>query len=246
MGVRASHAAPVPLPDTSISRGDSPLSDDDDDEEDEDVPLASRRSKQPSINRIQSPDLSDLESNAADNKPAIQITAPAKEPTASAVSQPAPTPPTETKPALSPGQTSSPIMSRSLPNGVTPTFILPQSSPAVPLVRRLPPGTRPLFPPNAPEWLQNCLEATRAQYPHDDFFAMPRPLQPGADPTAPPEWRLKCVDCPGKLYTPGPNETLDNFIVHLKNRTHRNNVNKRQSGAKQSTVTAPVTTNTAS
>src|SRR5260221_6325577 len=61
MGMRTSHAAPVPLPDTSNSRGDSPLSDDDDDEEDEDIPLATRRSKQPSVNRIQSPDLSDPE-----------------------------------------------------------------------------------------------------------------------------------------------------------------------------------------
>ena len=143
MGMRTSHAAPVPLPDTSNSRGDSPLSDDDDDEEDEDIPLATRRSKQPSVNRIQSPDLSDPESNAGDSKPLIQITG-----KASAIPESTLSPPPETKPALSPDQAPSPVMSRSLPNGVTPNVILAQSSPAAAspkLVRRLPPGTRPLF-----------------------------------------------------------------------------------------------------
>lgn len=146
MGVRTSHAAPVPLPDVSNSRGGSPLSDEDDDEEDEDVPLASRRSKQPSVNRIQSPDLSDLESNAGDSKPLIQ--AQIKEAKPSAVPEHPSSPPAENKPVVSLGQASSPVMSRSLPNGVTPTVILPQSSPATPsprIVRRLPPGTRPLF-----------------------------------------------------------------------------------------------------
>ncbi|KAJ7164898.1 hypothetical protein C8R46DRAFT_900893 [Mycena filopes] len=42
-----------------------------------------------------------------------------------------------------------------------------------------------------------------------------------------PEWRIKCLDCPGKLYTPGPGETLSNYEVHLKNRLHRQRVNDR-------------------
>ena len=33
--------------------------------------------------------------------------------------------------------------------------------------------------------------------------------------------RIKCKDCPGKLYTPGPEESVSNFEVHLKNRLHR-------------------------
>lgn len=33
--------------------------------------------------------------------------------------------------------------------------------------------------------------------------------------------RIRCHDCPGKLYTPGPEKTVDNFLMHLKNRGHR-------------------------
>lgn len=39
--------------------------------------------------------------------------------------------------------------------------------------------------------------------------------------------RIKCKDCPGKLYTPGPENGVNNFEVHLKNRLHRENVQKR-------------------
>lgn len=30
-----------------------------------------------------------------------------------------------------------------------------------------------------------------------------------------------------QLYKPGPGQTLENFVVHLRNRNHRNNVHKR-------------------
>ena len=39
--------------------------------------------------------------------------------------------------------------------------------------------------------------------------------------------RIKCLDCPGKLYTPGPETGVNNFEVHLKNRIHREKVDKR-------------------
>lgn len=39
--------------------------------------------------------------------------------------------------------------------------------------------------------------------------------------------RLRCHDCPGKLYNPGPGLSVENFEIHLKNRTHRLNVEKR-------------------
>jgi SWI/SNF-related matrix-associated actin-dependent regulator of chromatin subfamily B protein 1 len=39
--------------------------------------------------------------------------------------------------------------------------------------------------------------------------------------------RIRCHDCPGKLYTAGPGLTVENFEVHLKNRQHRNSVEKR-------------------
>ncbi|KDN46567.1 hypothetical protein RSAG8_04220, partial [Rhizoctonia solani AG-8 WAC10335] len=51
--------------------------------------------------------------------------------------------------------------------------------------------------------------------------------KPRASDNEAPAFRLKCLDCPGKLYTPGPDQTLSNFEVHLKNRGHRSNVNKR-------------------
>lgn len=40
--------------------------------------------------------------------------------------------------------------------------------------------------------------------------------------------RIKCHDCPGKLYTAGPEQTVVNFEVHLKNRGHRAKVDERR------------------
>jgi SWI/SNF-related matrix-associated actin-dependent regulator of chromatin subfamily B protein 1 len=42
--------------------------------------------------------------------------------------------------------------------------------------------------------------------------------------------RIRCHDCPGKLYTPGPEMTVGNFEVHLKNRQHRERVDGRVAG----------------
>ena len=39
--------------------------------------------------------------------------------------------------------------------------------------------------------------------------------------------RIKCLDCPGKLYTPGPETGVNNFEVHLRNRLHREKVERR-------------------
>lgn len=39
--------------------------------------------------------------------------------------------------------------------------------------------------------------------------------------------RIRCHDCPGKLYTPGPEASVSNFEVHLKNRQHREKVDTR-------------------
>jgi SWI/SNF-related matrix-associated actin-dependent regulator of chromatin subfamily B protein 1 len=43
--------------------------------------------------------------------------------------------------------------------------------------------------------------------------------------------RIRCHDCPGKLYTPGPETTVGNFEIHLKNRQHRERVEARVAGA---------------
>lgn len=40
--------------------------------------------------------------------------------------------------------------------------------------------------------------------------------------------RIRCLDCPGKLYNAGPEQSVSNFELHLKNRQHLNNVAKRR------------------
>ena len=57
------------------------------------------------------------------------------------------------------------------------------------------------------------------------------------EPPPPPEAvkymfypRIRCLDCPGKLYTPGPETGVTNFEVHLKNRAHIRNVEERLEG----------------
>lgn len=65
---------------------------------------------------------------------------------------------------------------------------------------------------------------------------MPCPAPPPGQP-APPnvKWmylpRIRCHDCPGKLYTPGPDTTVGNFEIHLKNRQHRERVETRVAAA---------------
>ncbi|CEH11834.1 SWI-SNF chromatin remodeling complex, Snf5 subunit [Ceraceosorus bombacis] len=88
----------------------------------------------------------------------------------------------------------------------------------------LPPALKP------PEWLTDAAVALRAQYAQDRFEIVPKPRK--ADEPAPviQEWRVRCNDCPGKLYTAGPDQTLQNFSIHLRNRQHRNNVASRRSG----------------
>ncbi|KKA28261.1 hypothetical protein TD95_001850, partial [Thielaviopsis punctulata] len=103
------------------------------------------------------------------------------------------------------------------------------------------PNGRPHTPPPAPDWLVSCLADLQKSYPHDSFEALMRysavnpdteqQILPGQ---AAPENavymflpRVRCKDCPGKLYTPGPSQTASNFEVHLKNRLHRDKVDAR-------------------
>ena len=47
--------------------------------------------------------------------------------------------------------------------------------------------------------------------------------------------RIRCMDCPGKLYNAGPEHTVTNFETHLlKNRAHMDNVRKRTGQSLQS------------
>jgi SWI/SNF-related matrix-associated actin-dependent regulator of chromatin subfamily B member 1 len=103
--------------------------------------------------------------------------------------------------------------------------------------------TGPLQPP-PPQWLTIGLATLQQTYPNDSFEAFMKYTGVNIDTNAPipPEKvpipapanisffflpRIRCHDCPGKLYTPGPGETTDNFEIHLKNRQHREKVEKR-------------------
>ena len=100
--------------------------------------------------------------------------------------------------------------------------------------------------PEPPAWLHQALSKLQNTYPDDLFEGtmrytavstitdMPISLRPnGANEPSMPDTkfmyypRIKCLDCPGKLYTPGPETGVNNFEVHLKNRLHREKVEKR-------------------
>jgi SWI/SNF-related matrix-associated actin-dependent regulator of chromatin subfamily B protein 1 len=58
------------------------------------------------------------------------------------------------------------------------------------------------------------------------FVSLPLPPGEPAPPNIQFAWlpRIRCRDCPGKSYTAGPETTVQNFEVHLKNRAHRERV----------------------
>ncbi|KAH7119145.1 hypothetical protein B0J11DRAFT_440716 [Dendryphion nanum] len=104
-------------------------------------------------------------------------------------------------------------------------------------------GSQPAPPP---DWLQTALADLRKNYSHDNFEATMRYniINTDTNQTVKPDTlnskaplpanykaqylpRIRCLDCPGKLYTAGPALSVDNFEVHLKNRQHRNSVEKR-------------------
>ncbi|KUI65635.1 SWI/SNF chromatin-remodeling complex subunit snf5 [Cytospora mali] len=155
-------------------------------------------------------------------------------------------PPGSMGPPLTPSAQQKPPLTKSASN-------LSQAGPPVPQVGRLsaPPPPQPGQPalphPHPPEWLVTALADLRKTWPNDSFEAtmrhcavhadteiiiIPAPqIQPGQPAPENVKWmflpRIRCTDCPGKLYTPGPEMTATNFEVHLRNKQHRDKVNKR-------------------
>ncbi|KAJ9220063.1 hypothetical protein DTO169E5_1227 [Paecilomyces variotii] len=97
--------------------------------------------------------------------------------------------------------------------------------------------------PPPPTWLMSGLAQLNRNYPNDSFEGVMRysavdtatmlPVA-NANATHPGQKlkyqylpRIRCHDCPGKLYTPGPGTTVDNFEVHLRNRQHKERVEER-------------------
>ncbi|CAO3671370.1 unnamed protein product [Umbelopsis ramanniana] len=68
------------------------------------------------------------------------------------------------------------------------------------------------------DWMPSKKRILQTRNPHDVFDIVQ--LDNG-------DYKVFCYDCPNKLYTIGPNETLKNFEVHLRNRSHRNSVEAR-------------------
>ncbi|KAF8903076.1 hypothetical protein CPB84DRAFT_796732 [Gymnopilus junonius] len=87
---------------------------------------------------------------------------------------------------------------------------------------------RQLSTNQVPQWMTDALAALLARHPNDRLEIVSRESPDVADDT--PVWRVRCRDCPGKQYIPGPGETLLNFQVHLKNRQHRRRVKTRLAG----------------
>lgn len=75
-----------------------------------------------------------------------------------------------------------------------------------------------------PQWLSDAARVLRQRYPNDQFVIVDKSPQ-NADGVQ--EWRIKCLDCPGKMYTPGPGLSVENFEKHLKNRQHKQKVGIR-------------------
>ena len=67
-----------------------------------------------------------------------------------------------------------------------------------------------------PEWLVVARKKLDEKYPLDLFCIVYEDDEP----------RMKCIEC-SKMYYPGPAQTLSNFETHLKNRSHRGNVDCR-------------------
>ncbi|KAK0642510.1 SWI/SNF chromatin-remodeling complex subunit SNF5 [Lasiodiplodia hormozganensis] len=108
------------------------------------------------------------------------------------------------------------------------------------------PFPQPSQAPPPPPWLAEALRKLHSEHPDSAFEALMRycaidtrsqqqirldSLQAGATPPSHIkfQWlpRIRCNDCPGKLYTPGPNWTVENFEVHLRNRQHLEAVRRR-------------------
>lgn len=94
-----------------------------------------------------------------------------------------------------------------------------------------------------PEWLEASLVAFRALYVHDAFEGVMKycavdseteqliqqPISSHRSKNT--KWvfrlRIRCTDCLGKLYMPGPGASAENFAVHLRNKEHRKRVDTR-------------------
>ncbi|KAI1335749.1 hypothetical protein F5Y15DRAFT_397023 [Xylariaceae sp. FL0016] len=180
------------------------------------------------------------ESKLRQNAPAGSVTplqAHTRAPSTSASNMPPPSTPNASTPA---GLARTPSASNGLPQGQIGRVEAPAPIPGGPLPT----------PPPPPEWLVEALAQFKksSTYANDQFEGImrysavdttsgnPFPL-PQNGQQVPPHVkfyflpRIRCLDCPGKLYTPGPDTSAQNFEVHLKNKAHKERVEQRLQGA---------------
>ncbi|KAI5294035.1 SWI/SNF chromatin-remodeling complex subunit [Ascosphaera acerosa] len=140
--------------------------------------------------------------------------------------------------AFSPTSSSHPASTSQTPTGKKPQLNLADA------VEASHPPQPGVPPPSPPTWLVAAVDQLSQRYPHDAIEVVMRysavDLETGVttmNPSAVPpdrkvKWyyipRIRCRDCIGKLYTPGPGHTLDNFEVHVKMKSHREKVNARR------------------
>ncbi|KAF7324326.1 hypothetical protein MVEN_02649300 [Mycena venus] len=114
------------------------------------------------------------------------VVVPASVPLPVSVSSPPPAAASAVVPPLTPTNASSapPTSASPAPPSSTPSAPAPPPIPAVPLPPR---------PTQPPEWLSNAMQALQARYRDDRFEVLPKAT------AVEWEWRLKCLDCPGKV-----------------------------------------------
>jgi len=111
------------------------------------------------------------------------------------------------------------------------------------------PEVLPWLPPSweHPQWLEEALGALRLHYPHAQFeiTRLRRIVETESDAVVnrdPPASEqisddgqfvyfpvIRCLDCPGELYSPGPDATVVRLEIHLKSPLHRRNIDARLS-----------------
>ncbi|KAL4807568.1 hypothetical protein BDV18DRAFT_103379 [Aspergillus unguis] len=163
---------------------------------------------------------------------AVHSSTPLTQPTSQRSTPQVPTPVLNSTPVPSQSQPQARLQSAGRPGPV-------QHLGAVEAPNPPPPG---VSGPPPPSWLVAGLARLNQANPNDSFEAVMRytavdteTMQPVANTNSQPSQslkylylpRIRCHDCPGKLYTPGPGTTVDNFEVHLRNRQHKERVEER-------------------
>ncbi|GAA5908200.1 SWI/SNF chromatin-remodeling complex subunit SNF5 [Sporobolomyces salmoneus] len=209
---RAAESSTLQIPAVKTNGDDNDEGDDDDDEEagdsdeSEQVRAPTRKKRRP--NQYGSPDTPFVADDSDSGSASSDSSSDEEQAAETTVVAP---PPPQTR--------SNPVQTQSVP-----------PRPAAPALPRVPDSASITTRPEPLPWMIAAANDLRARQVDDRFELIPKP-KPG--PTTTYEWRIRCLDCPGKLYNLGPGESFEGFFVHFKNRNHRTNVENRLAAAQQ-------------